>query len=458
MILDEVFDRFAADSPVCVMLRATFANVFSEERLNAIFDANAHRQRQSELMFSTVADLMGLVVCRIRPSVNAAYKAKLDDMGVSVKAVYDKLQGIEPEVSRGLVRETATHIASIVEKTKAPVPPLLPGYRVKIVDGNHLRRTDRRIGELREMNVAPLPGKALAILDPSLRLVIDVIPCEDGHAQERSLFPELKEIIERRDVVIADRNFCTADFLLAFFARHAYFVIRQHGSFRGELSGRRRRVGEIDTGVVYEQAMRIFDRNGNERVIRRITVKLHEPTRDGDSEIHILTNLPKKIGAIRIAELYADRWTIETAFQEMAENLRAEIKTLGYPKAALFGFCMGLVSYNMLSVVKTAVRAAQGADHADNLSTYYMADEIAGTYRGMMVVLTPAYWDERFGALTPRQMAQALIRLAKTIPPPKYRKHKWSPKKKKTKAKVTRRKHVSTHRILEQRSKKNQAA
>lgn len=458
MILDELFDRFAADSPVCVMLRATFANVFSEERLNAIFDDNARRQRQSELMFSTVADMMGLVVCRIRPSVNAAYKAKMDDMCVSVNAVYDKLQGIEPEVSRGLVRETVTHIASIVEKTKAAVSPLLPGYRVKIVDGNHLRRTDRRIGELREMNVAPLPGKALAILDPSLRLVIDVIPCEDGHAQERSLFPELKETIEARDVFIADRNFCTANFLFAFFARHAYFIIRQHGSFHGELSGRRRRVGEIDTGVVYEQAMRIFDQDGNERVIRRVSVRLHEPTRDGDNEIHILTNLPKKTGAIRIAKLYADRWTIETAFQEMAENLRAEIKTLGYPKAALFGFCMGLVSYNMLSVVKTAVRAAQGAENAENLSTYYMADEIAGTHRGMMIVLQPAYWDERFAALTPAQMARALIRIANTIPLSKYRKHKWSPKKKKTtKAKVTRRKHVSTKRILEQRNK-NQAA
>jgi len=458
MILDEVFDRFATDSPVCVMLRATLANVFAEDRLNAIFDENAQRQRQSELMFSTVADIMGAVVCRIRPSVNAAYEAKMDDMSVTVKAVYDKLRRTEPAVVRGLVTETANHIGTIIKQMKATVPPLLPGYRVKIVDGNHLRRTDRRIGELREMNVAPLPGKALAILDPSLRLVIDVVPCEDGHAQERSLFPELKEIIERRDVFIADRNFCTKDFLSAFFSRNAHFIIRQHGSLHGDLSGRRRRVGAIETGVVYEQTMCICDQDGNARTLRRITVKLNEPTRDGDSEIHILTNLPKRIGALKIAKLYADRWTIETAFQEMAENLRGEIKTLGYPKAALFGFCMALVSYNVLSVVKAAIRSAHGADRADNLSTYYMADEIAGTYRGMMIVLEPAYWTERFAELTPSQMAKALTRIAKTIPQPKYRKHKWSPKKKKKKAKVTRRKHVSTQRILDQRKTNKQAA
>jgi len=67
--------------------------------------------------------------------------------------------------------------------------------------------------------------------------------------------------------------------------------------------------------------MCIFGQDGNARTIRPITVKLNEPTRDGDSETHILTNLPKIIGALKIAKLYAERWTIETAFQEMGENL-----------------------------------------------------------------------------------------------------------------------------------------
>jgi len=119
---------------------------------------------------------------------------------------------------------------------------------------------------------------------------------------------------------------------------------------------------------------------------------------------------------------------------------------------------MALVSYDVSSVVKAETRSANGADRADNLSTYYMADEFANTYHEMMVVLEPAYWTERFVELTPNQMAKALTRTAKTIPPPNYRKHKWSPKKKKKKAKVTRRKHVSTQRTLDQRKTKNQAA
>jgi IS4 transposase len=37
--------------------------------------------------------------------------------------------------------------------------------------------------------------------------------------------------------------------------------------------------------------------------------------------MHLLTNLPNRVDALRIAEIYRNRWGIETAFQEVAENL-----------------------------------------------------------------------------------------------------------------------------------------
>ena len=67
------------------------------------------------------------------------------------------------------------------------LPPLLEGYRVKILDGNHFLATEHRLKELCLVADAPLPGKALVILDPQLCLATKVIPCEDGHAQERAL-------------------------------------------------------------------------------------------------------------------------------------------------------------------------------------------------------------------------------------------------------------------------------
>lgn len=453
MILGDLVARFEANSPMCVMMRGVLENVFAAERLDALFKRTAQQQFTNQLLFSTVADMMGLVACRIHPSVHAAYQSKLSDCGVTVKAVYDKLQGIERNVSREMVRETAAQMAQIIDSTKAALPPLVKGYQVKIVDGSHLRRTQRRIGELRVLNSAPLPGHAVVVLDPERKLVLDAIPCEDAYAQERTLLPELLETIEAKNLVIADRNFCTTRFLLQIVARQAAFVIREHGStLRYRFLGKRKKVSQTDSGVVYEQNIEIEDDEGVTAVIRRVTVELFEETRHGDREIHLLTNLPPRIGAVRITELYRHRWKIEHAFLEVQQNLAGEIETLGYPKAALFSHCMALVSYNVMSVLQAALRAAQGMEKVEEeVSVYYVADEIAHTYRGLEIAIPESYWKKQYASLNPRQMARALIAIAVRIDLRRYRKHKRGPKKKTATMSKKHRAHVSTARILAQR-------
>ena len=106
-MFDDIFDAFIAESPISVMFRGTIENVFAAERLDDIFAQNAVRQINGELAFSTCAGLLGLVTTRIQPSVNAAYLKKVEDIAVSVNAVYDKLKGIELSVSQALVSRTA---------------------------------------------------------------------------------------------------------------------------------------------------------------------------------------------------------------------------------------------------------------------------------------------------------------------------------------------------------------
>ena len=77
-------------------------------------------------------------------------------------------------------------------------------------------------------------------------------------------------------------------------------------------------------------------------------------------------NLPlRKASAKRVARLYRKRWTLETALQHLEEYFHSEINTLGYHKAALFGFCLALVAYNMLAVVMAALRSVHGAETID---------------------------------------------------------------------------------------------
>jgi len=106
-------------------------------------------------------------------------------------------------------------------------------------------------------------------------------------------------------------------------------------------------------------------------------------TRDGGTDIFIIANLSRSnASAQKIAELYRGRWTIETTFQHLAEHLNSEINTLGYPRAALFGFCVALLAYIIMAVIKAALGSVYGADVVDNqISGYYLTDEISGTYR-----------------------------------------------------------------------------
>lgn len=453
MLLQELVERFEKQAPVCSMLRAALENVLSAERLNALFDEVAERQENKELLFSTVADVMGLVALRIHPSVHAAYQTKRDEMVVTVKALYDKLQRMEPNISRQLVRDTAGRMQEIIHKSKGSWPQLIPGYRAKIIDGNHLRRTEHRLQELRQLDSAPLPGHCLVVLDPETKLAVDVFPCEDAYAQERSLLPAVLETIEPRDALIADRNFCTTDFLWGIKRRKAYFLIRQHAStLHWELTGRRKKAGLSETGIVYEQPVQLFDAEGNCTMLRRITVELVHPTRDGDRELHLLTNLPSRIGAVELADLYRQRWTIETAFQEVAENLEGEIKALGYPRAALFSFCTALVAFNLLSVIRASFRAAHPAEETKrDVSIYYLCDEVSHTHRGLEIAIPATYWKRKYATMTPARLARELVRIAQGANLSHYQKHQRGPNKRNKPVHNRPRAHVSTARILEGR-------
>ena len=61
----------------------------------------------------------------------------------------------------------------------------------------------------------------------------------------------------------------------------------------------------------------------------------------------------------------------------MDETLNGEINTLGYPKAALFAFCVALVAYNVLSTVKAALRSVPWRrEGGREVSAYYVAEEV----------------------------------------------------------------------------------
>ena len=103
MSLPAIFANFVQQSPVTVMMRGILERVMSPEKLDELFEQTAQNQYTRELLFSK-------------------------ELGSSKSE-------------------------------------LVPGYRVKICDGNALSGTEHRLLVLRDTSAGALPGKCLVVLD-----------------------------------------------------------------------------------------------------------------------------------------------------------------------------------------------------------------------------------------------------------------------------------------------------
>lgn len=450
----KIIESFERDRPICVMAQLALDRLLSREALDQLFEKSAIDQYHRDLLFSSLARLMASVVLCRQKSVRAAYKRMEEDMGASLSAVYTKLERMETGLAQAVVRYSYAQVTAVSNELHAYDQSFVPGYRPKILDGNHLAGTQRRLRETRNSTAAPLPGKCLVVLDPRREAIADLFPIEDGHAQERSGLDEVIETIERRDLWIADRNFCTLKFLYAIAGRGAAFVIRKHQQLEGRLIGTRRVIGETDTGRVYEQMLELPRHNGKTLVIRQIEIELRNETRDGDRRIVLLTNLrEEEADAIKVAQIYRKRWTLETAFQKLTVTLRCEVDTLCYPKAALFAFSLACLAYNAVAILLTTIVAEHGRPKAAEMSFHYMSEEIAQTHDGMMVAVPASYW-AKVRNFSTADFAQHMRVISRNINFKYFRKSISRPRKRKPKLKHQSRKvHVSTAQILAKRKR-----
>ena len=448
-MMDAVLERFIAHSPMAVAVRGAFEYALDASHLDALFVRVAGHRDDRQLLFSTCVDRMATVVCRVKPSVHAAYQAD-DHLPVNVTAVYARLARVPAAAGRDLVRHTADRLGPVIRAMGGAEPDPLRGYRVKVLDGNHLGKTQRRLKPLRDVVAGPLPGQALVVLDPALGLAIDVIPCEDGHAQERSLLGPILETVAARDVWVADRNFCTTGFLFGIARREGFFVIRRHAAtLRWERESEWVAAGRTDTGTLDEQTIGRTEPEGAGRVVRRVRLTLDHPTRDGDGVTEVLTNLPAESAtASAVAALYRGRWSVEGLFLRLTTVLKCEVNTLGYPPAALFGFCVALAAGNVYAGVKGALRAAHGAAVAGGVSDYHLALEVAGACPGLGIAVPVQTW-VGIGAWSVGRIAEWLKGLARGANLGRYRKAtRGSKKPKPPRTRFPEAKHIATARLL----------
>ena len=153
--------------------------------------------------------------------------------------------------------------------------------------------------------------------------------------------------------------------------------------------------------------------------------------------------------ASKVSELYLKRWQIEKMFQVITDTFNCELKTLGYPKAALFVFCMALMAFNILSTVKAALKEVHGAEKIDlELSSYYVVEEVQSNFRGMEIAIKPEEWSH-FSEMTVTSFADMLRTWAGKVNLKRFRSSPRSAKKpQKKKTYDPKHPHLSTFRLL----------
>jgi Transposase DDE domain len=444
-MISAIFERFVEKTPITVMVRATMERLFESEQLEQIFEEQAENQYTKTLLFSDVVGLMSLVVCGVHPSVGAAYKSLKGVLNVSNVALYAKINGLEPKIIQELLRFSNKKLSVIREEFTTANQVILKGYEIRIIDGNHIAGTEHRLKVLREKSSAALPAQSLAVLDPQREMVIDIFPEEDAHAQERSIFPQVLETVKKQELWIADRNFCTHNFLGEIHRKEAFFIIRENLNIGWTELTTLEEKGKNASGTVFEQQVKL----NSGLTLRRIVIKLDKPTRHNEEEVWLLTNLPEEVDTLTVSNLYIERWRIEKMFQVITDNFNCEIKTLGYPRAALFVFCMAMVAFNILSVIRGAMKEVHGEEKIEaELSNYYVAKEVQRNFSGMEIAVTAEEWKE-FNEMSEAEFAKHLKNWAKKVDLQKFRSSPRGEKKPVKKEKFSpKHPHIATFKLL----------
>jgi hypothetical protein len=444
----ELFKKFANNRPMATLGLISVRTIFSDSAIDDIFNETADTQYTKEIAFSLVANLLGSVALYGAPSINSAYQKVSPMVPVSLSALYQKLRNTEPKVCEVLVRRPAQRADQLIRQLKAVREEPIDGYRLRIIDGNYLARTQRRILELRNSTVSSLPGMSIAVYDYATDLITDLRVDENGHTNERKLTPSLYDVVNENDLFVADSLYCTYPNIDMFVELGAKYLIRHHSSIPLEYAGTKVACGRCKTGKVFYQTVEMKDG----RKATAIIIHRDRPGKDGKKVIVLLTNLKvtKKL-AVKLANLYLKRWKIEEAFRQLTEYLSCEVKTLGYPRAALLAFSLAVSAYNCLRCIKAAVAANFGVEEVDeNLSMYCVGLELKQATDGMLVVLDAEFWNQ-FETMSIPAIAKQMKRIASLVDFNRYRKSPRSPKKKKPPLKRQKHVHTATADILAKR-------
>lgn len=412
-----------------VMTQGALERLLAPERLDQLLCDKEGGPYERHWLFSQIVDVVAKVVSRTDTSLRSSVRSLDEVLTESDEDIYQRLGSVESDFCRKLVQDGFEQARATLQELGVSLKSWPDGYRVKVIDGSAMQKSKRRKKESTTHWDDPLPGRMLVVWDQAARLVSDIVLCESGQAQERPLLAQVLETVERGQLWIGDQNFCALKFLSGLVSKGAFFVIRQHEAIEPKVL---KSLGEVDRTAngepIFEEVVEI-EVDSQPMSLRRITVKLSQPTPGSDNEVHILTNVGDvdATGA-KVADLYLKRWTSEAVFHEMTTVLKDEVSTLEFPNAALIVLSIAVITQNALAMLRGSIEAVHGPEKASEISGHALGIELNHFHAGMMVAIDESEWDV-FRKPSLAEFVAVLRELAANIPLESYKKTKRGPKK-----------------------------
>jgi len=348
-----------------------FDFAFDQALIDGIFREHRGRCYTDSLSFPVLLSLVRDCLLQHKGSGHRLFQEleRSDAAPVDESNFYRKLARMPVEVSRALLRQCTARLTQLMAMPAVLLPACFEPFEAVVVDGKKIKRAAHRLAPTRGFSGALLGAKALVAMNARSGLAVAMSDSLDGEANDvplvGELLPQVRGVIEKPILWMADRQFCDARTLGRLRQRDGdHFVVRVREGLR--FQAQTQRALRDDQGRKVLDEVGVFGSGKHAMTLRRITL-----IRPGEEDVLLLSDLldHQQFDAIDLLKLYRKRWGIENLFQQVTETFALEHLIGCTPQAILFQFALCLLMYNLIQVIKRYV-AEDGNVDVSIVSTY----------------------------------------------------------------------------------------
>lgn len=428
-----IVERFVEQSPMTIMTRLVLQCALHDDWIDTTVDADDEPDEESirETLFALAVDAIASIAAHAQMPVSVRPRGvpghASSASGAAVAALHDGMSRWRAGWGRALVRDSVDLLLPVAAVRADERGRTLGGMRLRVLDGTGDSCAPRGAGcdcgracddPARDGAPSLTGARVLAVYDPELAMIVDLLPIERGRSHERAFVGALLETVRPGELWIVDGRFDTEAIVSGWPRRGCAFVLHDYGGAAAcRPLGGWRDAGPLDGGDVREQAVGIAGDGEATGTLRRI--EWCGPGLDGHpgATVTVLTNLPvEQFDACQVMQLARRRWR-DALPLPLEPALGGTLFGSVPARASLLACGIAALAYNAFSVMTRMVGGALGLDERDvERVPSHIADGVAATYAGMMIALPPDWW-RRYDQLPAATLGQIVRMLAAHVDP-----------------------------------------